>query len=121
MVPAMRLMPVAVVVALLGSRAYADEPRELIGEAKALLVVGACAEGAPPESVNAKIVESHCKVVRAAQDEYKKNWVTPAEAFFATNVPKTVPTTVVYPFAGGDLSTALTVYPDADEITTLSL
>jgi hypothetical protein len=28
---------------------------------------------------------------------------------------------VVYPFAGGDLSTALTVYPDADEITTISL
>ncbi|MEO7097448.1 MAG: hypothetical protein ABI175_29575, partial [Polyangiales bacterium] len=26
-----------------------------------------------------------------------------------------------YPFAGGDLSTALTVYPDADEITTMSL
>jgi hypothetical protein len=32
-----------------------------------------------------------------------------------------VPKTVVYPFAGGDLATALTVYPDADEITTLSL
>jgi hypothetical protein len=32
-----------------------------------------------------------------------------------------VPKKVVYPFAGGDLSTALTVYPDADEITTLSL
>ena len=32
-----------------------------------------------------------------------------------------MPKTVVYPFAGGDLSTALTVYPDADEITTLSL
>ena len=27
----------------------------------------------------------------------------------------------MYPFAGGDLSTALTVYPDADEITTMSL
>jgi hypothetical protein len=32
-----------------------------------------------------------------------------------------VPKTVVYPFAGGDLSTALTVFPDADEITTISL
>jgi len=44
-----------------------------------------------------------------------------ADAFFADAVPKTVPKAVVYPFAGGDLSTALTVYPDADEITTLSL
>jgi hypothetical protein len=32
-----------------------------------------------------------------------------------------VPRKAVYPFAGGDLSTALTVYPDADEITTISL
>src|SRR4051812_49642148 len=40
---------------------------------------------------------------------------------FATLVPSSVPKTVVYPFAGGDLSTALTVYPDADEITTLAL
>ena len=35
--------------------------------------------------------------------------------------PRTCPKKVVYPFAGGDLSTALTVYPDADEITTISL
>jgi len=35
--------------------------------------------------------------------------------------PAGLPTKVVYPFAGGDLSTALTVFPDAREITTLSL
>src|SRR5690606_5649584 len=40
---------------------------------------------------------------------------------FAEHVPADVPKKVVYPFAGGDLSTALTVFPDADEITTLSL
>ena len=45
----------------------------------------------------------------------------PARAFFAAHVPKDVPKKVVYPFAGGDLSTALTVYPDADEITNMSL
>lgn len=44
-----------------------------------------------------------------------------ATPFFVTHVPATVPKKVVYPFAGGDLSTALTVYPDADEITTMSL
>ena len=36
-------------------------------------------------------------------------------------VPKDVPSTVVYPFAGGDLSTALTVFPDAYDITRMSL
>lgn len=101
--------------------AWADAPHEFIADAKALLVVGACADGAPPATIKPEIVEAHCKVVKKAQDEYKSTWMVAADAFFAENVPKTVPKTVVYPFAGGDLSTALTVYPDADEITTLSL
>jgi hypothetical protein len=120
-VAAMRFMQVVTAVVLLSARAYADSPRELIDEAKALLVVGACAEGTIPESVSTKTVEAHCKGLRKAQDDYKSGWVAGAREFFATNVPNTVPRTVVYPFAGGDLSTALTVFPDADEITTLSL
>lgn len=119
----MRLMHVTAVVAAVavGSPAYADQPRELIDEARALLVVGACAEGTPPSTVSAKTVEAHCKIVRKAQDAYKTSWVSRAAEFFASAVPKNIPKTVVYPFAGGDLSTALAVYPDADEITTLSL
>jgi hypothetical protein len=35
--------------------------------------------------------------------------------------PADAPTVVVYPFGGGDLSSALAVFPDATEITTLSL
>ena len=73
-----------------------------------------------PNSLPA-LIEAHCKVLKKAQDDYKAGWMAKADAFFATTVPKSVPKTVVYPFAGGDLSTALTVYPDADEITTLSL
>ncbi len=103
------------------SIASADAPHEFIAEAKTLLVVGACAEGTPPATVKPAIVDAHCKILRKAQDEYKAGWMTDANAFFAATVPKTVPKTVVYPFAGGDLSTALSVYPDADEITTLSL
>jgi hypothetical protein len=101
--------------------ARADAPHEFIADAKVLLVVGACADGTPPATIKPEIVDAHCKVVRKAQDEYKSTWMVAADAFFAEHVPKTVPKTVVYPFAGGDLSTALTVYPDADEITTLSL
>ncbi len=74
-----------------------------------------------PDGVKASIVEAHCKLLKKSQDAYKTDWMAKADAFFAETVPKTVPKTVVYPFAGGDLSTALTVYPDADEITTLSL
>ena len=92
-----------------------------LAEARALLVVGACADGTPPETIKPAIVDAHCKVLKKSQAEYKTGWMTDADAFFAANVPSTVSKTVVYPFAGGDLSTALTVYPDADEITTLSL
>lgn len=110
-----------VVVGLLASSAAAETARELVDEGKALLVVGACAPGAVPEGIQQKTVDAHCKKVRAAQDDYRKGWLAAARTFFAANVPATIPRTVVYPFAGGDLSTALTVFPDADEITTLSL
>ena len=60
--------------------------------------------------------------VKKAQHDYLDNWVKPATRVLrrarAQGHPEEV---VVYPFAGGDLSTALTVYPDADEITTMSL
>ncbi len=114
-------LPVLCLILATAATARADTPHEFIDDAKALLVVGACADGAPPAKVKPDIVEAHCKVVKKAQDEYKAGWMTAADAFFVEAVPKTVPKTVVYPFAGGDLSTALTVYPDADEITTLSL
>ena len=101
----------------------APPPRfaSLIDAAKALLVVGACADGAVPANVKQATVDAHCKLIKATQADYKKSWLAVASPFFAANVPATVPKTVVYPFAGGDLSTALTVYPDADDITTLSL
>jgi len=93
---------------------------EFIDDAKELLVVGACAEGTSTK-VKPELVVAHCKTVHAAQDEYKKSWLGIATEFFKTHVPAGLSKTVVYPFAGGDLSTALTVYPDADEITTLAL
>ncbi len=118
----MRFVPAVCLVGLLSTHAAADaKPHEFIEEAKALLIVGACAEGQPPAAVKPAVLDAHCKKVRAAQEDYKKNWLGLASEFFAKNVPAGIPKVVVYPFAGGDLSTALTVYPDADEITTLSL
>jgi hypothetical protein len=105
-----------------GARAEAPPaaaPQELLDEARALLVVGACADGAAP--VKAEVYAAHCKAVRAAQDDYKQQWLAHASEFFKANVPAGLPKAVVYPFAGGDLATALAVFPDADEITTISL
>jgi hypothetical protein len=41
--------------------------------------------------------------------------------FFAKIEPANLPKTVVYPFGGGDLLSALVAFPDATEITTISL
>ncbi|MBC7975133.1 MAG: hypothetical protein H7138_09125 [Myxococcales bacterium] len=109
-----------IVLSIAGPARAAERGHEFIAEARTLLVVGACAEGAPPEG-KAAIVAAHCKKVQAAQADYRKSWIAVARTFFAAHVPTNIPKTVVYPFAGGDLSTALTVFPDANEITTLSL
>jgi hypothetical protein len=45
----------------------------------------------------------------------------PAHDFFATVRPANLPATVVYPFGGGDLGSALVTFPDARDITTISL
>jgi hypothetical protein len=113
-------MVVLAVLGLTSTAAAEPAPREFLAEAKTLLVVGACAPGTVTD-VKPEIVDRHCKAVRAAQEQYKTKWLAAAGLWFAANVPKDVPKTVVYPFAGGDLATALAVYPDADEITTLSL
>ena len=90
-------------------------------EGKALLSVGACGDLPPPAGFDPQVLAAHCDVIKKAQADYLEQWVRPAHSFFSEHVPRDVPKKVVYPFAGGDLSTALTVYPDADEITTLSL
>jgi hypothetical protein len=117
----MRLLGAVVVVALGTSHAFADAPLELLEEGKQLMAVAACGKGELPAKVKQATVDAHCKKVAVDQEEYKKSWISVAAPFFKTIVPAGLPTKVVYPFAGGDLSTALTVYPDADEITTLGL
>jgi hypothetical protein len=123
-IPPMRLLGVLgsiVVVALGAGHASADAPLEMLDEAKVLMAVGACGKGELPPKVKPETVAAHCKKVTADQEAYKTSWVSVAAPFFKTIVPAGIPKTVVYPFAGGDLSTALTVYPDAEEITTLAL
>lgn len=97
------------------------DPHDFTSEARALLRVGACGDGTVPDGVPQPLLDKHCDVITKAQNDYTEAWVKPARAFFEAHVPKDLPKKVVYPFAGGDLSTALTVYPDADEITTISL
>ncbi len=116
------LLAAVVVAATIGNHpAFAEDAHDFTAEARALLAVGACGDIAPPEGFPKELLAQHCDVIKKAQDDYVTNWVKPAREFFAAHVPKDIPKKVVYPFAGGDLSTALTVFPDADEITTISL
>ena len=56
------------------TRAKAEAPaHDFIDEARALLVVGACADGAPPAQVKPEVYAEHCTKVRAAQVEYRKS------------------------------------------------
>jgi hypothetical protein len=91
-------------------------------EALALYRVAACGQGIDvPERFDAAVVSHHCDELRHAYDDYRKAWVDVAEPFIAALRPKDLPPAVVYPFGGGDLASALATFPDATDITTISL
>ena len=84
--------------------------------------VTACAPlGTVPERFDSQVVENHCKELAALEDKWRQVWLSQAQPFLSGVVPRDLPSTVVYPFGGGDLLTALVTFPNAAEITTLSL
>jgi hypothetical protein len=102
--------------------ASADDGADFISDAKLFYRVVACGGSDPlPAGVDAATVDAHCAEMTKRYQHYTEKYVTPARAFFAPLRPASVPTTVVYPFGGGDLGSALVTFPDAREITTISL
>jgi hypothetical protein len=97
---------------------------ELIDQARALFRVAACGgDGAIPEGLRREFVDVHCNSMAKKIAGYTNGWMSKAGPFFDELVPTDLPKTVVYPFGGGDLLTALVVFRrlDLDEITTISL
>ncbi len=79
-------------------------------------------EGADvPARFDASVVSRHCDELGHAYEEYRRAWVDVAKPFLAALRPKDLPRVAVYPFGGGDLVSALTTFPDATELTTISL
>jgi hypothetical protein len=117
------LMPVAAALVLVAtSTASADEARDFISDAKVFYRVAACGgTDAPPPELDAQVIEKHCAEMQKRYDYLRKNYIEKAQAFFAPLQPADLPKTVVYPFGGGDLLSALVTYPNATEITTISL
>ncbi len=91
-------------------------------QAREMFRVAACgSDDAIPERFSARPIKEHCQEMAGIYASYRKAWMDQAQAFIAQLRPADLPSTVVYPFGGGDLSSALTVYPDAKELTTISL
>jgi hypothetical protein len=97
------------------------EGLDFIEQARVVFRVAACGSGDVPARFDAAVVAKHCDELSKAYADYRKCWVDVAEPFFATLRPKDLPGAVVYPFGGGDLVSALATFPDATEITTISL
>jgi hypothetical protein len=118
----MRTLAVLVAVLLAApAAAHADAGRDFDTEARLFYRIVACAGDDPVDARFEKIVAAHCKRMAQSVAAFKKKFVEPASAFFAKVRPAGLATKVVYPFGGGDLATALVAFPDATEVTTLSL
>jgi hypothetical protein len=98
------------------------EGKDFGDDARLLYRVLACAgdETLPP-ALDVATLEAHCAQLAPRMQRYRDRYLKVAAPFLAELRPKELPATVVYPFGGGDLLSALTTYPDAREITTLSL
>ena len=97
-------------------------PRDFISDAKLFYREVACGGAdALPAGTDQATIDKHCEEMAKRYTHFTDTYVTPARALFAELRPATIPTTVVYPFGGGDLASALVTYPDARDITTISL
>jgi hypothetical protein len=95
---------------------------DFAAQVRTLFRVGACGGDDPIDPrFDPRVVKRHCEEMDRYVAAYKKAWADKASAFIAGLRPADLPTTVVYPFGGGDLTSALVVFPDATEITTISL
>jgi hypothetical protein len=98
------------------------EGKDFAEEVKLLYRVAACGSDAPlPAELSARVVKAHCDEIGPKLRAYRTRYVDVARPFLTALSPPALPEKVVYPFGGGDLVTALTTYPAAREITTLSL
>ena len=96
--------------------------QSFLPQAKLLFRVAACGSKEPvPPSFDATLVDEHCAEMGRLKEQYKTQWMDVAMPFLARLVPKGAPKTVVYPFGGGDIVTALATYPDATDFTLISL
>ena len=102
--------------------AAGQDSSDFITEARLLFQLVACAGDAVlPEGWPVPLLKSHCIKLREQTARYRARWIERTRPFLSRVVPTDLPKSVVYPFGGGDLVTALATFPNADEFTTISL
>jgi len=129
----MRLLAMSLAVILVSAVPASADGVDFADDAKLLYRIAACGNSDQPlpaavtkgdakvtEKVT-KIVERHCKRINEQLAKFRAQYFDKGRLWFDEVVPKTAPTTVVYPFGGGDLISALVAFPNATEITTISL
>jgi hypothetical protein len=95
---------------------------DFAAQAAVVFRIAACGgEGPIDPRFDRRIVDDHCRMMRARMQRYHRAWADRARDFIAGLRPADLPARVVYPFGGGDLTSALVTFPDAAEITTISL
>jgi hypothetical protein len=99
----------------------ADPPAEFIDAVLPLYKVVTCQKDPLPAGLEQKAVDAYCAIQKPRFETYRQHWGTTARDFLAKLRPAKLPAELVYPFGGGDLMSALTAFPDATTITTLSL
>ena len=91
-------------------------------EVRDMFRVAACgSEDALDKRFITQMIDTHCERMGRIYKWYRVSWLDKAQPFIAKLRPADAPSVVVYPFGGGDLSSALAVFPDATELTTISL
>jgi len=122
MFPVVASIVASVLAGLSGSALADDAAADFTADAKLYYRAVACGGTAElPATMDKALVDKHCAIMAKRYADFQKSYATPAEAFFAPLRPKDLPATVVYPFGGGDLASALVTYPNATDITTISL
>ncbi|MCK6549323.1 hypothetical protein L6R52_26000 [Myxococcota bacterium] len=106
-----------------GAARAEGQGHDFASEAKLLSRIVACASSADalPAELDAKVIDGYCKKLVPKIEKYRKKYVGEAQPFLAKLQPDGLSKKVVYPAGGGDLLSALTTYPAAEEVTTMSL
>ena len=113
--------PSPVAVPPVPSLAPADRSHDFDRELRLLFRMVACAGTEPIPAELEPVVARHCALFQKTMSNYQTKYVAVAQPFLLGLQPKGLPSTVVYPFGGGDLLSALTTYPNLTEVSTLSL